>query len=666
MAANVVERQPALHAHWLHLLAPNPERLEFATRLALICAVTTLVTEIYQTPDAALTVYLAFFFNRPERTSSLILSVALPLVVGAVIALIFLVANLVVDDAMWRVIAIAVISFALMFLGSASKLRPLAGTVALIIGYALALLGTVQTGELATRALLYIYLDIAIVAGVSLLVNLLLAPAPRLSAEQAIAERLKLCAAVLRDAKSPATGELAVRVRDGMASILKQLKFAGIEKSAPPWQLRAAQQAALSSFGLMSAVDALAASPETEVPGAVRASLADSVERLAVSVQAGRYPSEVSVELPREADLSPLAHDLVAAIRGAVARFAEADAEAQATQGKKGTKEKEGGFLAEDAFTNPEHVQFALKTTAAAVFCYLLYSLLDWPGIHTAFLTCYIVAQSTAAESVEKLTLRIIGCLVGAAAGIAAIVFLVPALTSIGGLMIAVFVGSWAGAYVAAGSPRISYAGFQLAFAFFLCIIQGSGPSFDLTTARDRIIGILLGNVVAYCALVYVWPTSISRRVDLALATALRKLSQAAAATEPRERRLLGSQAQNSLREAETAIELAHYEPASIRSSATWLAARRQLIDDSQSLGTLLLIGANTNELSRVDAATRLQRLATRLLGTSAAEPVPTRARQSPTEQQTLPAQIDRRLRALEETLTPCVGDAGTDAHANA
>jgi multidrug resistance protein MdtO len=660
MVANAAERQGALHTSWARLVAPNPERLEFTTRLALICALTTLVTEIYQTPDAALTVYLAFFFNRPERTESFILSVALTLVVGVVIALIFLVANLVVDDPMWRVISIAVISFGLMFLGSASKLRPLAGTVALIIGYALALLGTVQTGELATRALLYIYLDILIVAGVSLLVNLLLAPAPRCSAEQAIAERLKLCAAVLRDVESPASGELAAKVREGVTPILKLLKFAGIEKSAPVREIGALQQAALSSFALMSAVDALAASPEVELPRALRMRLADGVNELAHIVERRGYPFEVTLELPPEANLSPLARDLVAAMRDALARVAEPETRAQASQGKK------GGFFVEDAFTNPEHVQFALKTTAAAVFCYLLYSLLDWPGIHTCFLTCYIVAQSTAAESVEKLTLRITGCLIGAAAGYAAIVFLVPALTSIGGLMITVFIGAWAGAYVAAGTPRISYAGFQLAFAFFLCVIQGSGPAFDLATARDRIIGILIGNLVASCVLVYVWPVTVTRRIDPALAAALRQWANMASTKEPRERWLMASQAQATLTEIETDIALAHYEPASVRSSAAWLSARRLLVENTQSLGTLLLVGSDTSELSRVHAATRLEQVARCLAGSSDTRSLGSWAMESAPGWQTLPARVDRRLRALEDTLAPGVGDSPANAHAPA
>src|SRR5215470_11380470 len=169
MAVNAVERLRHPGRNWLRLLAPNPERLEFATRLALISSLTTLVTGIYQTPDPALTAYFPFFYNKPERTESLILSVAFPIIIAMVLAVVFLVVNLVVDDPMWRVISIAIMSFCFLFLASASKLRPIAAIVAMIVGYSLDLLGTIHTGELATRALLYVELCIAIPAGVSLL-----------------------------------------------------------------------------------------------------------------------------------------------------------------------------------------------------------------------------------------------------------------------------------------------------------------------------------------------------------------------------------------------------------------------------------------------------------------------------------------------------------------
>ncbi|MDI9653996.1 FUSC family protein, partial [Burkholderia cenocepacia] len=108
--------------------------------------------------------------------------------------------------------------------------------------------------------------------------------------------------------------------------------------------------------------------------------------------------------------------------------------------------------------------------------------------------------------------------IVGALIGTAALVFVVPSLSSIGELMALVFVGAWLSAWVAFGSPRIAYAGFQVAFAFFLCVIQGAGPGFDLTLARDRTIGILLGNVVVYLVFTRIWPVSIGKQIDTALA----------------------------------------------------------------------------------------------------------------------------------------------------
>ena len=244
-----------------------------------------------------------------------------------------------------------------------------------------------------------------------------------------------------------------------------------------------------------------------------------------------------------------------------------------------------------------------------------------------------------------------VGCLIGAAAGYAAIVFLMPNLTSIGGLMITVFIGGWAAAYVLAGGPRIGYAGVQIAIAFFMCVIQGSEPKFDLSTARDRIVGILLGNLVAYFAFVHVWPTTICRRVDPALAAAFRQLMKLVSATEPRERRLLASQAQGSLRKIEADVELAGYEPASIRSSAMWLSARRNAVETSQSLGNLLLASGDPRELSRVDVERRLDRLATELTAPSDTMDTAPSLMPPACGPQTLPARINQGLQALEETV---------------
>jgi multidrug resistance protein MdtO len=579
------------------LLAARPGRLEFAFRLALICALTALVTAVYQTPEPALAVYIVFFLNRGDRTTSVIMNIALTIVITVVIGFVFLVARLVADDAMWRVISIALLSFGLLFLASASKLRPVASTLALIVGFALDELGMVQVGEEATRGFLYAWLFVGIPAGVSLIVNLLLGPAPRRLAEKELARRLELAAGVLRGADEAERCRFRECLREGAAPILEHLKLAGVERAAAPQDLLALRQAAYSSVALLSAVDVVDRDPAADLPSGLRERVARTLEEMAGILRAGGYP--VDVELEGVAGTAPVALPPLAArafdtIREAAVRFAVPPGEAAAPP------KEEGGFFAKDAFTNLEHVHYALKTTAAAVFCYLLYSLLDWPGIHTCFLTCYIVSLGTTAESVEKLSLRIAGCLIGAATGIAAIVYLVPSLTSIGGLLATVFLAALASGYVAAGSARISYAGFQIAFAFFLCVIQGAGPSFDMETARDRVIGILVGIFVVYFLFTHLWPVSVCRRIDPAIASVLKRLDAMAKTADSRERRVLASEIQASIAAIETDIDLARYEPPPMRRDASWAQARRAAVTESGELAGLLLLGADENSVARL------------------------------------------------------------------
>ena len=168
----------AFYASSCDLLGPRPGRLAFAARLALICALTTLVCEIYQTPDPALTAYVVFFLNKPDRVESLILDVALTILITVIVGLLMLLTMLVIDAPLWRVAVMSALSVGLLTIAFASKLRPLAGIIVLIVGYGLDVIATFQSGELATRAVLYVWLFITIPAGVSVVVNLLLAPAP--------------------------------------------------------------------------------------------------------------------------------------------------------------------------------------------------------------------------------------------------------------------------------------------------------------------------------------------------------------------------------------------------------------------------------------------------------------------------------------------------------
>ena len=663
MAPPAADRIGEPLAGLLHLLTPYPGRAAFAVRLALICALTTLVVEIYQTPEPALTVYVAFFVIKPDRATSVIMCAAMTILITLIVGTVMLVTMLVIDQPLWRVAAMTVVSFCLLFAASASKLRPVGAIMALIAAYALDLLGTIQAGELATRGLLYAWLFIGIPAGVSMAVNLLLGPSPRRLVEGALAHRLRLAAGLLRTQDHRIRRDLAEALSEGTGEIQSWLKLAAVEKTAPADDIAALRQATVSIIPILFLVELVDRDPDRMLPGPIRDHLADTFEEMASILNAGGYPIDIALEY---SDLgSALSSDaamILAEMRQALSRFTTPSLpDSQPRKAK-------GGFFLPDAFTNPEHVRYALKTTAAAMFCYVIYSLLDWPGIHTCLITCYIVSLGTAAETVEKLTLRILGALIGAATGIAAIVFLMPGVTSIGALMGVVFVAAFFAAWIAAGGPRISYAGLQLAFAFFLCVIQGAAPSFDMTTARDRVIGILFGNLVVYVLFTTVWPVSVARRIDPALAALLRQLSSMLAAARS-ERWALASRAQTALGAIEQDLTLAAYEPAALQPAPDWLGTRRQATKEIAALKGPLLLNANSpnNDIRR-----RLDRLADRLGDRGdAASPRPSESAvgtESSPEGHASPvmdALVEAHLRTLEQALSQRSGERGT-SHAPA
>jgi len=187
-----------------------------------------------------------------------------------------------------------------------------------------------------------------------------------------------------------------------------------------------------------------------------------------------------------------------------------------------------GRLFVPDAFTNPDYVRYALKGALAVIICYTLQSAVDWPGIRTCLITCLIVGLGSEGATVQKGTLRISGALVGAAMGFLAILLLVPGMESITSLTLLVAAGTAVAAWVVLGSPRIAYAGVQIAFAFYVCVIQGFEPAWHFYTIRDRLIGILLGNVVITLVFHYIWPVPASGAMWRSLGSALRAMARLA------------------------------------------------------------------------------------------------------------------------------------------
>ena len=650
------------------LLAPFPGRLEFAARLAMICALSTLVAEMYQTPEPALTAYVAFFVMKPDRAASVVTSIAMLVLISLVLGVVLALAVQVIEQPLWRVAAMTLMSFCLTFAASASKLKPVAGTVALITAYALDLLGSVPGGELATRGLLYVWLFVGIPTCVCIVVNLLLGPAPRRLAERALAQRLHAAGALLRVPDASTRKAFKECLHEGPGELSTLLKLAGAERTSPARDIAALQQAARSTIVILSVVDFLTDGLNPALPASVCHRIAETLGGMAAILDKNGYPVEIELDgSADEAGLVPTAAAALVELRAALSAFAEPPVPDLSPQP---AVKPAGGFFLPDAFSNPTHVQYALKTTGAAMFCYVVYLLLDWPGIHTCLITCFIVSLGTTAETAEKQALRFAGCGIGAAAGIAAIVFLMPGVTSIGGLMGVVFLAALASGWIAAGGPHISYVGFQLAFAFFLSVIQGAAPAFDMTIARDRTIGIIFGNLVVAVVFTQIWPVTIVERIDPAIASLLRQVAALVAAASTLKRWGFAAEARAKLTSVEQDLDLTRYEPSSLRPGHAWLDARRRVVRILSSLQGPLLIGADQGSGGSEDTMRRLERLAA-CLGepggaATAAQAGPGRPEPKPAPPSAIAATVESSLAELEQIIADISEhtEPGTTDHA--
>ncbi|MBB3808342.1 FUSC family protein [Pseudochelatococcus contaminans] len=572
---------------WHDLFVRTPGRFALTWRVALMCALAAGVAMMYHVPESAIGCYLIIFLARPNAAQCvgqalgvIVLSSIVVLTIGSLI-------EWTAESALLRIAVIAGISFAFVFLGAASQLGEQGSIVALVVAFILTLVDDVPAGEIVTRALIYAWQMACMPMALMIVFYLIFGTSPNRLMRDTVADRLDASAKSLESGDG---GSLRDPLGEGNADTGQQAMLARLFNTAPGATVTWLLGAAMNSYRLMLAV---AAQP-VGLAADVREKLANACRAGAEAVRAGKRPQGVQTEgVAQNGATGSTALDTIYASLSGFVR----------DNGGSGAQPLKQPFFAPDALTNPDYQLYALKTTAAAVTCYLIYSLIGWQGIHTAMITCYVAALGTTAETVHKLTQRICGCLIGAAMGFGSILFIIPHLESVGGLMVLVFLAILVAAWVSTGSEIISYGGVQIGLAFLLTILNGFSPSYSMSSGWDRIVGILLGNLVVYIYFTSFWPKSAATAVRSHLSDALLALSRMAAM--PAQQRI------DALAEAEIVetqagqareqLLLLPFEPASQRPDRARVVELEALTDEMRALSRTLMFSDQPAHAEGVD-----------------------------------------------------------------
>jgi multidrug resistance protein MdtO len=237
--------------------------------------------------------------------------------------------------------------------------------------------------------------------------------------------------------------------------------------------------------------------------------LAEHIAEIRRCLENNTQPAQWEPERGEDAE-TPLFSELeamMALIPSVFSGGSEIDARLQILEGPKAASR----LFVEDALTNPEHIRYALSGTMAAMACYLLYVGLDWPGLSTSVTTCVLTALTNIGASRQKQVLRIAGGVLGGFVfGMGSQIFVLPYIDSITGFAVLFAVVSLIAAWTSTSSSRLSYAGLQIALAFYLVQLSEFSIQTSLTLARDRVIGVLLGSSMMWLVFEQLYPRPAS------------------------------------------------------------------------------------------------------------------------------------------------------------
>jgi hypothetical protein len=162
---------------WLRReLAPAPGRREMTIRLVVTVALVTIISMALQVPELPVSAYMVFFVTKENRVRTALTGVLL--IVGATIAIAasLLLLNWTLDFPALRIVTMAAVLFAGMWLSRVFVVGPLGFAIGFVMSVAQSYVDGMPGPEYAVRALLWLWVALVYPIALTVVINQILLP----------------------------------------------------------------------------------------------------------------------------------------------------------------------------------------------------------------------------------------------------------------------------------------------------------------------------------------------------------------------------------------------------------------------------------------------------------------------------------------------------------
>ncbi|NEY30320.1 FUSC family protein [Escherichia coli] len=467
-----------------------PGRANQILRTTVACIIVVILSQTLQIPDLALSLIVVFFVTQTNIVVTKLTGLFFIISIALAVAASLLILKITWDVPFLRILLASLVAFISLFMMRASKYGVIFYLVALIVIFSQSFVDVSSDSEEIIRNILWVWVAMTYAIAVTLIINALFLPSePEKLLNKTLISQLNHIADLLTpDSELKRKENTLASIGQDLQSLYKLLQYTKSRTRLSSDD----HTAQLAMVTMVSELRSLSCHLPVELINPKARDAALSIKSVCEGMAVGlKKTSDCLTPTFINTNAENVTLNQMAKV------INNYDQNKNVSYDNSPSQKKNFSFFVPDAFSNKIYVTYALKTLLSALICYVFYTATDWFGIHTIMLTCLVVAQPGLGKTQRKITLRLFGAIAGSIAALVAIVFILPNLTTLFGLLLLSVPIFMLCSWIATGPENISYAGIQMLLTFSLAVLNGFTPVNDLTEVRDRIVGVILGIIIA-------------------------------------------------------------------------------------------------------------------------------------------------------------------------